>query len=116
MLETSYEGLLSQRASLVDRLEESPYCLPVHVQLALCYFHLQYPDLAAGAAYKALLLLDAISDDSDEYHEQAYEGLQAWMKDRQATSSATKPAIDCGTSVEEDAIPDFARQVCAPAM
>ena len=30
-----------------------------------------YPDLAAGAAYKALLLADAIADESDEFHDAA---------------------------------------------
>lgn len=45
----------------------------VYLELATVYLLLGYPDLAAGSAYKALLLTDAVRDDSDEYHEQAYE-------------------------------------------
>jgi hypothetical protein len=45
----------------------------VYLELASVYLLLGYPDLAAGSAYKALLLTDAVRDDSDEYHDQAYE-------------------------------------------
>lgn len=61
---------LSEFLALV---EEQPYCLVVYLELASIYLLLGYPDLAAGSAYKALLLTDAVRDDSDEYHDQAYE-------------------------------------------
>jgi hypothetical protein len=38
---------------------------------------LGYPDLAAGSAYKALLLKDAIDEPSEEYHDQANEAMQS---------------------------------------
>jgi hypothetical protein len=41
------------------------------------YLLLGYPDLAAGSAYKALLLTDAVRDDSDEYHDPAETRLLA---------------------------------------
>jgi hypothetical protein len=54
-------------------LDDEPYCLLVYLELASTYLLLGYPDLAAGSAYKALLLTDAVRDDSDEYHDQAYQ-------------------------------------------
>lgn len=44
------------------------------------YVRLGYPDLATGIAYKALLLTDAIRDDADEYHEQAYGALKEMVE------------------------------------
>jgi hypothetical protein len=40
--------------------------------LAEAYRLLGYPDLAAGDAYKALLLIDEVAEDG-EYHEEALE-------------------------------------------
>ena len=40
-----------------------PYCIPIYVTLSATYLQLGYPDLAAGAAYKALLLCDAVQDE-----------------------------------------------------
>lgn len=57
-------------------LEENPYCIPLYVLLGLQYLLAGYPDLASGAAYKALLLADAVRDVADEYHEQACEALR----------------------------------------
>lgn len=37
---------------------------------------LQYPDLAAGAAYKALLLSDALQDEDDEYFDDVVDTLE----------------------------------------
>ncbi|QIW97213.1 hypothetical protein AMS68_002731 [Peltaster fructicola] len=75
-------ALLVARRWLVELIEKSPYLAPAHILLARTYVRLRYSDLAAGAAYKALLLLDAISDDSDENHESASqafeEGVEAW--------------------------------------
>lgn len=58
-------------------VESDPYCIPIYVTLSATYLQLGYPDLAAGAAYKALLLCDAIRDEADEYHERAHEALGA---------------------------------------
>lgn len=38
---------------------------------------LGYADLAAGAAYKALLLSDALDNEAEEYHEEASNSLKA---------------------------------------
>lgn len=55
--------------------EEKPYDLVVYIKLSSAYSALGYPDLSVGAAYKALLLSDAVQDESDEYHEQAVDAI-----------------------------------------
>ena len=52
----------------------------IYLELAWVYIRLGYPDLAVGIAYKALLLTDAIRDDSDEYHQQAYFALKEMIE------------------------------------
>ncbi|KAI1478941.1 hypothetical protein K445DRAFT_55974 [Daldinia sp. EC12] len=69
------ESLLRQRQSLTNELLESPYDLVLYLKRALVYSDLAYPDLAAGDAYRALLLTDEVRDDSFEYHTQAFEAL-----------------------------------------
>lgn len=70
------EQLLARRQELTDGLERSPYDLILYLDRAVVYSNLAYPDLAAGDAYRALLLIDEVSDESFEYHEQALEALQ----------------------------------------
>ncbi|KAF1827134.1 uncharacterized protein K489DRAFT_405869 [Dissoconium aciculare CBS 342.82] len=70
------EHLLRVRTTF-DLLKREPYCSPVHIYLATQYARLGYPDLAAGSAYKALLLKDAIDEPSEEYHDQANEAMQS---------------------------------------
>lgn len=48
-------------------LDRCPYSIQLYVEQADTYQRLGYPDLAVGAAYKALLLCDAVNDDSDEH-------------------------------------------------
>lgn len=72
------EFLLEKRQSLTDQLLESPYDLVTYLSRAAVYADLGYPDLAAGDAYRALLLTDEIRDDSFEYHEQAVAALQIY--------------------------------------
>ncbi|KAF2214556.1 hypothetical protein CERZMDRAFT_110186 [Cercospora zeae-maydis SCOH1-5] len=55
---------------------ENPYSIPTHVLIASEYLGLGYPDLASGAAYKALLLSDALENDAEEYHDEACEALK----------------------------------------
>lgn len=47
--------------------------MELYMEIARAYVELGYPDLAVGAAYKALLLVDAATDESDEYYEDAYD-------------------------------------------
>ncbi|KAI4269875.1 MAG: hypothetical protein L6R35_006660, partial [Caloplaca aegaea] len=72
----SHIDLLELRDSLTSQLSETPYSYVIYLKRAQCHGDLGYPDLGAGDAYRALLLIDEISDDSGEYHEQAVETLQ----------------------------------------
>ncbi|CAK4032590.1 related to MYND domain [Lecanosticta acicola] len=58
------------------RVEDYPYCLPLYLILAVDFLGLGYPDLAAGAAYKALLLSDALDNEAEEYHDEASASLK----------------------------------------
>ena len=49
-------------------LDRFPYSIQLYLEQSSIYQRLGYPDLAAGAAYKALLLSDSVNDDCDEYH------------------------------------------------
>lgn len=53
----------------------------LYLQRAIIYADLGYPDLAAGDAYRALLLTDEAKDEGFEYHEQAVEALQTYTDD-----------------------------------
>ena len=64
-----------------ELVNHDPYCMPLHLFIGIEYLGLGYPDLAAGATYKALLLVDALSDESDEYHEVATNALQSISQD-----------------------------------
>ncbi|KAK4165286.1 hypothetical protein QBC43DRAFT_31459 [Cladorrhinum sp. PSN259] len=70
--------LLYQRQKLTDALTKSPYDLILYLDRAVVYSHLGYPDLAAGDAYRALLLADEVRDESYEYHKQAKAALRGY--------------------------------------
>ncbi|KAH8909532.1 hypothetical protein BR93DRAFT_395529 [Coniochaeta sp. PMI_546] len=78
--------LLDTRQQLTDALAESPYDLILYLERALVYSDLGYPDLAAGDAYRALLLTDEVREEDFEYHKQASEALERY-------SSSPPPAI-----------------------
>ena len=68
-------SLLERRAILTDELVHSPYDIITYIRRAVVYSDLAYPDLAAGDAYRALLLTDEVLNDSFEYHRQALHTL-----------------------------------------
>jgi hypothetical protein len=75
--------------------EQHPYHVLCYIQLSRDYADLGYPDLAAGSAYKALLLFDAIQDESDEYHERAVDSLSVILPEQHSVSdqNGTAPSI-----------------------
>ena len=75
---------LNQRDSYTLYIAENPYDCESYLQRAACYEKLGYPDLAAGDAYRALLLTDELLDESGEWHELAVEALEncPWKEDR----------------------------------
>lgn len=62
---------LEEHKRLTSELLQSPYDPSLYISRASVYHELGYPDLCAGDAYKALLLMDELEDESGEYHEQA---------------------------------------------
>lgn len=57
-------------------IQKSPYEPGNYLTRADQYERLGYPELAAGDAYKALLLSDEIQDDCGEYHENVIEAVE----------------------------------------
>ena len=70
-------SLLDVRALLTANLDESPYNFHYYILRAYSHERLDFPDLAAGDAYKALLLTDELLDGSGEYHQKVVEVTQA---------------------------------------
>lgn len=70
------EQLFDRRLQLTEALISLPYDLIRYLERAAVYSDLGYPDLAAGDAYRALLLADEVANEGFEYHEQALESLQ----------------------------------------
>lgn len=70
------EQLFDRRLQLTEALISLPYDMIRYLERAAVYSDLGYPDLAAGDAYRALLLADEVANEGFEYHEQALESLQ----------------------------------------
>ena len=66
----------AELVTLQDLTPDRPYSILHRLDLATAYKKLGYPDLAAGDAYKALLLADEVADET-EYHEEALEAAQS---------------------------------------
>ena len=71
---------LNERAISTIHIEKSPYDCGPYIRRSLCYEKLGYPDLAAGDAYRALLLTDELLDESGEWHELAVEAVESKIK------------------------------------
>ena len=74
--EAKRQDLLSQRAVCSERLHADPYSPTAYLTRASCYESLGYPDLAAGDAYRALLLTDEV-EDCGEYFDNVREALES---------------------------------------
>jgi hypothetical protein len=66
------EKLTSQLVAFQQATTEEPYSILCRLRLAKAYQALGYPDLAAGDAYKALILVDEVVDQG-EYHDEALD-------------------------------------------
>ena len=70
-----HEQLLDRRLQLTEGLVSLPYDLILYLERAVVHSDLGYPDLAAGDAYRALLLTDEVNTEGFEYHDSALESL-----------------------------------------
>lgn len=77
-VEGAYHTMLERREDLTDALTHSPYDLILYLERAVVYSNLGYPDLAAGDAYRALLLTDEVRNDGFEYHQEAVDSLRRY--------------------------------------
>ena len=68
-------SILDRYHSLTKQILVNPYSAEVYLRRAVCHEDLGFPDLAAGDAYKALLLIDEIQDPAGQYHIRALEAL-----------------------------------------
>ncbi|MCJ1272372.1 hypothetical protein MMC21_000158 [Puttea exsequens] len=75
-MQTPTNETIESRKALTTQLGLSPYNASLYLQRAACHEKLGYPDLAAGDAYRALLLTDEVADEGGEYHEVAVEALE----------------------------------------
>jgi len=68
--------LSNDSADIVEhdrRIRANPYTPQLYLSRAKCYTAHDYPDLAAGDAYKSLRLSDELRDESGEYHQDVLE-------------------------------------------
>ncbi|KAK8161627.1 hypothetical protein IWX90DRAFT_275439 [Phyllosticta citrichinensis] len=108
------EALLDRLADLRNGISQSPYSVALRLQVAELYRILAYPDLAAGEAYKALLLVDEVLDESGEYHDEAWEAAeQEMLRQRRANGAEVQEPADA--SVEEEELRSWAESVLASA-
>lgn len=74
-----------------------PTSISLCYQIGQAYVDLGYPDLAAGSAYKALLLMDAFKDESDENHERVvrdtFDNVRSQPLHLRMTVAKTNPEI-----------------------
>lgn len=84
--------LLDRRKEYTDSITGSPYDAIPYLGRAETHAKLGYPDLAAGDAYRALLLVDEVQDESGEYHEQALEALEKHLSSLTPNISAEPAA------------------------
>ncbi|KLU87508.1 hypothetical protein MAPG_06507 [Magnaporthiopsis poae ATCC 64411] len=95
--------LLERRQELTEAIEASPYDLVLYIQRAAVYSSLEYPDLACGDAYRALLLTDEVINEGFEYHGQAVEGLEEYSSDNLPEMLRHAPRMDAKPDLADDA-------------
>lgn len=81
----SYHTRLGELLDLQNKTPHQPYSIIHRLNLARAYHDLGYPELAASDAYKALLLVDEVSEEA-EFHDEA---LEAALTDLETCKEAT---------------------------
>jgi hypothetical protein len=76
--------------SKLSAIQENPYSILRRLDVAQQYGVLGYPDLAAGEAYMALLLIDEVREESGEYHEEAVEAAIHDINNEKSTEEAVE--------------------------
>lgn len=89
---------LGELQELQEQTPEKPYSIKHRLALANKYKVLGYPDLAAGDAYKALLLVDEVAEEG-EYYDQV---LEATIGDYQAQTGRSDSENEVIVSYAQD--------------
>ncbi|KAE9976284.1 hypothetical protein EG328_002693 [Venturia inaequalis] len=90
-------------ALLQAKVLDKPYSIEARLSLAREYAVLGYPDLSAGEAYMALLLIDEVRDECGEYH---VEALSAAQEDLRADALEE---VEAEAEVEEQQVMEWAQ-------
>lgn len=80
---------------------EEPYSISSRLRLSKAYQALGYPDLAAGDAYKALILVDEVLDEG-EYHDEALEAARTDVISERMTELDMKDEEKNSSLVDDD--------------
>jgi hypothetical protein len=99
--------LQAELLELRQRTSDQPYSIIHRLKLAKAYRDLGYPDLAAGDAYKALILIDEVREEG-EYHAEAVE---AAVNDLKASSTSQHEHCCCCQDESKDAQTDEEAEV-----
>ncbi|KAH6620484.1 hypothetical protein C7974DRAFT_235136 [Boeremia exigua] len=99
--------LTNELIALQQQTPEQPYSIIHRTNLAAAYKSLGYPDLAIGDAYKALLLIDEVTEEG-EYHDEALEAANADYISEGAANLTIEPN-NTAQSEEEDKVVAWAR-------
>jgi hypothetical protein len=80
---------------------EEPYSIIHRLKLAKAYKALGYPDLAAGDAYKALILVDELLDEGEYYDETLEAAKTDFISERLSKLAVDKEGDDSSTEDDE---------------
>ncbi|PSN69884.1 hypothetical protein BS50DRAFT_618853 [Corynespora cassiicola Philippines] len=94
---------VAELTALQQRMPSEPYSILLRLALAKEYKSLGYPDLAAGDAYKALLLVDELVEEG-EYYEEALEAARVDVATIRESKSSDNSHTDCycNSQLKED--------------
>ncbi len=106
-MKTSRNELIEKLKNLQHVTDSCPYSVAHRLKLAEAYRGLGYPDLAAGDAYKALLLIDEVVEQG-EYVEEVTEAAKRDLT-LEALSSLTIEPEKKSVTNQEDAFLNLVR-------
>lgn len=99
--------LTDKLVALQDATPEQPYSIVHRLNLAKAYKELGYPDLAAGDAYKALILVDELTEEG-EYHDETLDAARADLVPEKMTDLSIGAGKEALSSEYEDVV-NYAR-------
>jgi hypothetical protein len=96
----AYQAKLNHLLELQKQTSDQPYSIIHRLKLAKSYRGLGYPDLAAGEAYKALLLVDEVVEET-EFFEEALDAALADLPISPGPTETDHSGCVCESGLEE---------------